>query len=690
MTRNHFQKGDASRIRMLVLHSTAGRYPGDYTWLRNGGNQQRPVSIHYYIDKSGTISQMVADADIAWHCGYSNWEVDGKPTDNCNLISLGIELENLNNGRDPYPQEQYDAALWLSRTLVQQYNIPRSQLVRHLDISPGRKTDPAGFPWEQFVNQVYGEAVPAQPPVANDPAVVLPTKSPELRKMLLEVAFRAAGGAAPQHWPLLKEAINQQTGMPVMMIDGAFVMNTSSAGFGGGGGGSAGVLGASQDDLARPVLIDGTFYVLEAYARDLFYAELNKLDQVRRLSETPAGALRTGLLQALFRAADPTNGYQESWAFHSYFLEHSADIGVPISPNHRLEEITSDGQAYVCQHFALDTLCSPVGRWQTVIRLSDLVKGMVSGTPLPEAELMTRYRLSNRNARELRTMVLNDLYRTRTGRNFDQRAVFCQFALSNNLGAPIGQAETTEVEGRKLLMMPFALDVVYCRIPDNGDWRVPVGQATTLGGRYTGRFEPTSNEPPMLLRLSDMFSSPKAITRPRLLGGAKPAQPKIEQPLTGYLLGAPIANPRMQDLTPYVQAGVTRMGRKPDVVVIYPADGPSQTDLRAAMRQNAAIWHYYIDRSGLVTRLIDEELGATAAAHNQLRHVPDLNLRSLAIAVEGAANGVTPNQGAALTWLIRSLLDRFALNSRHVITTTRWMQHTRRPSDQPLSQNRAS
>ena len=172
ITTNHFQPGDASRIRMVVMHSTAARGPGDYNYLRAGGSADRPVSIHYYIDKAGNVSQMVQDKDIAWQAGLSSWMVDGRVVNGCNLVSIGIELENLNTGRDPYPQMQYNAALALVQRLVAKYKIPRRQLVRHLDIAPRRKTDPAGFPWERFVAEVYG------PPPAPTPAA--PRRPPRL------------------------------------------------------------------------------------------------------------------------------------------------------------------------------------------------------------------------------------------------------------------------------------------------------------------------------------------------------------------------------------------------------------------------------------------------------------------------------------------------------------------------------
>jgi hypothetical protein len=166
MTRQRYTPGRAlGPVRVLVLHATAGTFPGDLNWLRRGGGDppKQPVSCHAYIDKTGRITQLVDDGDTAWHCGASSWVVDGhraegsyKGVGRLNHLAIGVELENRNNGSDPYPAEQYASALWLMRLLVQRYNIPSSQLVRHLDIAPSRKTDPAGFPWSRFLSDVYG------------------------------------------------------------------------------------------------------------------------------------------------------------------------------------------------------------------------------------------------------------------------------------------------------------------------------------------------------------------------------------------------------------------------------------------------------------------------------------------------------------------------------------------------------
>lgn len=164
MSRQHYDRGRTQPIRSVVLHSTAGTAPGDANWLYAGGNIFNPVSCHYYIDKLGVITQLVDDQNTAWHAGRSEWTIDGIRRSGLNAWSIGIELSNRNNGVDPYPAAQVQAALELTRYLVARYEIPRSQLVRHLDISPGRKTDPMAFPWPSFVDRVYAATPPPPPP----------------------------------------------------------------------------------------------------------------------------------------------------------------------------------------------------------------------------------------------------------------------------------------------------------------------------------------------------------------------------------------------------------------------------------------------------------------------------------------------------------------------------------------------
>ncbi len=613
MTRRHYEAGKPGRVRMIVLHATAGRSPGDLGWLRIGGDEQRPVSVHYYISKAGQISQLVDDVDIAWHAGQSRWVVDGHEVTGCNAVSVGIELENLNSGRDPYPPAQYAAALWLCRELAARHHVPRGQLVRHLDIAPGRKSDPAGFPWDRFVAEVYAE-VPANTPSA------------QLRARLLDLAYRAAGGALTAGWPFFASAQSAHLGMPVAAPSGRP---------------SSGAAGAAQDDQDRTVRLgdQGTF-LIEIYTRDLLFAPAGAphgaspgVDQVRRLSTTPAGPLRDGLLDLLFRSADPVNGFQPTWAFHQYYLQHSGDLGVPIGPNQRLSD---SGTTYACQHFALDSLCSPANKWKTIYRLSDLAAAAAEERRLPD--------LAAAQAAKLRQLLLTSLYRDRAGRQFDPGATLVRYALDQHLGAPLGPAEQIDLEDAQLLLMPFALDVIYCRLP-TADWPYdrPLPAGTPVGG--------------LAITLG---ATPDEAVVGRLCDLDLPAADNLPLPTLpttpGYLLGAEDSRPTIHDLCGDPAMGLPHLRPQADLLLLYPADGPAAVDLAA---EGAAIrWHYYIDRAGTITRLRDE--GAPT------RHAAQAGQRAVVLAYEGDLPDAVPAQRTALAWLLRTLIVSLHLDPSRI------------------------
>lgn len=146
---------------ILVIHATAAdTWSSTMHWFKNPASQ---ASAHYVIDKNGDIYQMVPEVFPAWHAGYSNW--NGK--DDINRDSIGIEL--VNNAYSAYPQEQIDACIELSRDIMKRHATISHNLVRHSDISPGRKTDPySHFPWDEFKRNVCGDKKPDE--VSAEPA----------------------------------------------------------------------------------------------------------------------------------------------------------------------------------------------------------------------------------------------------------------------------------------------------------------------------------------------------------------------------------------------------------------------------------------------------------------------------------------------------------------------------------------
>lgn len=132
----------------LVIHATAT--PGlqsPLNWLRAVDSK---VSAHYLIDTTGQVYQLVHEEDVAWHAGVSYW--NGRA--NVNDFSVGIELVNANDGIMPYPYAQRAACLQLSKAICAKHGILPANVVGHLEIAPGRKTDPAGFDMQAFRQEV--------------------------------------------------------------------------------------------------------------------------------------------------------------------------------------------------------------------------------------------------------------------------------------------------------------------------------------------------------------------------------------------------------------------------------------------------------------------------------------------------------------------------------------------------------
>jgi len=139
--------------QMIVVHSM-----GEYVADESGGYMhavdfldRQGLSAHALVSPDGTLYRCRDDAQGAYHArGF-------------NAASLGIEV--LVKGRHDYGSfasaiskpyltpEQYEAVVAQCREWVRAYGITR--VVRHSELSPGRKVDPgAGFPWFNFLRDI--------------------------------------------------------------------------------------------------------------------------------------------------------------------------------------------------------------------------------------------------------------------------------------------------------------------------------------------------------------------------------------------------------------------------------------------------------------------------------------------------------------------------------------------------------
>ena len=119
-------------IRYIVVHYTGNK--GDTAWGNcnyfAGANRQ--ASAHYFVDDD-SIWQSVDDKNRAWHCGH---DVGGRYYhDTCrNANSIGVEICMLDKAGNVRPAAVAKTAE-LVRWLMQRYNIPLSNVVRHYDVT---------------------------------------------------------------------------------------------------------------------------------------------------------------------------------------------------------------------------------------------------------------------------------------------------------------------------------------------------------------------------------------------------------------------------------------------------------------------------------------------------------------------------------------------------------------------------
>lgn len=128
-------------------------------------NDPSPVHAYDFLDKYGLSAHALAtpggkiiicrdDDEIAWHARGHNTN------------TLGIEFLVKGNHdyasfvdaiREPYiTDHQWKSGIEAVRSWVDTYQISPDRVVRHSDISPGRKVDPGrGFLFSEFIEEVF-------------------------------------------------------------------------------------------------------------------------------------------------------------------------------------------------------------------------------------------------------------------------------------------------------------------------------------------------------------------------------------------------------------------------------------------------------------------------------------------------------------------------------------------------------
>lgn len=129
------------------------------------------VSIHYILDRDGTVYCYVPEDRTAWHAGKGQWKDDEKYTNKMNLYSIGIELVGIGSQEDMslyltkkeyaaldesllgFTDAQYTALKALVTDICQRNAIPmdREHIIGHEEFNP-KKNDPGElFDWSRIL-----------------------------------------------------------------------------------------------------------------------------------------------------------------------------------------------------------------------------------------------------------------------------------------------------------------------------------------------------------------------------------------------------------------------------------------------------------------------------------------------------------------------------------------------------------
>lgn len=158
--KNYGSKRSTSAIKYLVYHYTANDGDTDEANAKYFHNNVVKASAHRFVDDdSVTIS--VPDDYTAYHCGGGLQGKNGhKFFKICtNTNSMGIEMcDTIRNGKYEVSPKTRANAIAEGRKIVKKYNIPKSRVIRHYDVTG--KNCPAYFvkdedAWKKFRDEIF-------------------------------------------------------------------------------------------------------------------------------------------------------------------------------------------------------------------------------------------------------------------------------------------------------------------------------------------------------------------------------------------------------------------------------------------------------------------------------------------------------------------------------------------------------
>ena len=132
---------------------------------------QYDISVHYIIERDGTVHCYIPEDRVAWHAGKGEWKGEEKYLNSMNQYAIGIELVGMGSQADMasymtkseynaiddslkgFTPEQYASLKLLVEDICQRNDIPmdREHVIGHQEYAE-QKTDPGElFDWTQLI-----------------------------------------------------------------------------------------------------------------------------------------------------------------------------------------------------------------------------------------------------------------------------------------------------------------------------------------------------------------------------------------------------------------------------------------------------------------------------------------------------------------------------------------------------------
>jgi N-acetyl-anhydromuramyl-L-alanine amidase AmpD len=117
----------------VILHHTSGAYAGSVSWCSDPVSK---VSYHCIIARNGKRTALALPSQRTWHAGVSSWQ--GRK--DANSFSIGLAWEG-DTYQTPLSEDALLSAVEYLLPILRENHIPLANILRHADVSPGRKDD---------------------------------------------------------------------------------------------------------------------------------------------------------------------------------------------------------------------------------------------------------------------------------------------------------------------------------------------------------------------------------------------------------------------------------------------------------------------------------------------------------------------------------------------------------------------